>query len=251
MMSGLRFWRLWVALAKEDLGIRHRGTLLGPVWILVNYVLLAGTFILLFHNGTNKEIYVAHALIGLLVWQFIADVMNTGSSLFHRNRSYISGSKLPISFYIYNSLTQSVLRLFYAFIGCVVLLVLFGSTTVSGIPAAFGSFLILLLIAPAAIIVFAFMGAYFPDSRFAITNFTRIAMFLTPVFWMHDGAHGVRALLYFWNPFTHFVEIVRLPLMYGTYPWQSLLICLAIGCIAWIIAALMFMRLRRHVVFVV
>jgi ABC-type polysaccharide/polyol phosphate export permease len=251
VLSGARFWRLWLALALEDIGIKHRGTALGPLWIVVNYVLLSGTFILLFNKGGDPKLYASHAMIGLLIWQFLADLMNSGVKLFHKNATYVSGTKLPMSFYVYNCLALCVMRSLYALIGCVLLFVFFGSSLILFIPAAIGSFLIILLIAPAAIIILAFTGAFYSDTQFLVTNFTRIAMFLTPVFWMHEGAHGVRGLLYYWNPFTHFIEIVRVPLMYGVYPWDSLLICIGVGLIAWFLAAIIFVRLRRQVVFVI
>jgi ABC-type polysaccharide/polyol phosphate export permease len=251
VLSGARFWRLWLALAIEDIGIRHRGTALGPLWIVVNYVLLSGTFILLFSRGSDPTLYASHAMIGLLVWHFLADLMNSGVMLFQKNRNYISGTRLPVSFYVYNCLALCGIRSLYSLVGCAFMFAFFGSGMMLYIPTAIGSILVIILVAPAAIIILAFTGAFYSDTQFLVTNFTRIAMFLTPVFWMHEGAHGVRGLLYYWNPFTHFIEIVRVPLMYGVYPWDSLLICIAVGLIAWVLAAIIFVRLRRQVVFVI
>ena len=44
---GLRRWRVWVALASEDIGDQHKRTTLGPLWLLINYLLFVATFVFL------------------------------------------------------------------------------------------------------------------------------------------------------------------------------------------------------------
>jgi lipopolysaccharide transport system permease protein len=103
---------------------------------------------------------------------------------------------------------------------------------------------------PAAITVFAFLGAYFPDSQYLVSNLLRIGMFLTPIFWMHDSSHGIRAIFYWYDPFTYFIEIVRIPIIAGDMPWRSLALCCAMSIALWALALTLFARLRKDVVFV-
>jgi lipopolysaccharide transport system permease protein len=98
--------------------------------------------------------------------------------------------------------------------------------------------------------LFAFAGAFFPDIQFIVSNFMRIGMFLTPVFWTYEGSGGVRHVFYYWNPFTYFLEIVRVPILSGNLPIRSLLFCTAAGFCLWAVALLLLGRFRKQVVFV-
>jgi lipopolysaccharide transport system permease protein len=76
-------------------------------------------------------------------------------------------------------------------------------------------------------------------------------MFLTPVFWAHTSqtALSVRGIFYYWNPFTYFLEIVRVPILSGDAPLRSFALCIAISGAAWLLALFLLGRLRRQVVF--
>jgi lipopolysaccharide transport system permease protein len=78
----------------------------------------------------------------------------------------------------------------------------------------------------------------------------RVGMFLTPVFWVYDGAGGVRGAFYHWNPFTYFLEIVRAPILTGEPPIFALALCLTIALGLWTLALLLLGRFRRELVFV-
>ncbi|WP_246226092.1 ABC transporter permease [Chelativorans xinjiangense] len=250
--SGLRMRRVWIALAQEDIGDQHRRTALGPLWLLINYFAFAGTFIFVIHRGdTSTGSYAAYVATGLLVWFYIMETLSQSVSLFVREEGFIKGTTLPLSVYVMRLLMQSAIRAAYALVGCIVILLLSGTAlSTAWLWSALGVLLILAT-TPAAIILFAFLGAYFPDSQFIVSNIMRIGMFLTPVFWSYEGSGGVRHLLYYWNPFTYFLEIVRVPILTGGPPIDSLLLCGAIGLVLWTAALMVLGLFRKRVVFVI
>ena len=243
--------RVWYALAGEDIGDQHRRTALGPLWLLINYLAFAGTFIFVFGRGdSSMPNYPAYVATGLLIWFYMMEVITQSVSLFVREENFIKGTKLPLTVYVMRLCMQGVIRASYAGAGCLAILII-GGTDISFAWGWSGLAIVLILaITPAVIIIFAFLGAYFPDSQFIISNVMRIGMFLTPVFWVHDGARGVRHLFYWWNPFTYFLEIVRAPILSGHAPINALLFCTTVGLLAWALAIVLLGRLRRQVVFV-
>lgn len=250
--SALRMRRVWVALAQETIGDQHRRTALGPLWLLLNYLAFAGTFIFVFQRGDSSMAnYPAYVAVGLLVWFYIMEVLTQSVTLFVREESFIKGTTLPLTVYVMRLFMQSVIRAGYALVGCAAILALSGI----GVSAMWGwsllGLVVVLATAPAAILIFAFLGVYFPDSQFIVSNLMRIGMFLTPVFWTYDNAGGVRHIFYYWNPFTYFLEIVRVPIIAGDVPARSFLLCVGLGLALWAFALLLLGRLRKQVVFAI
>ncbi|MBD0415988.1 ABC transporter permease [Oryzicola mucosus] len=249
--SGFRLRRVWLALAREDIDDQHRRTRLGPLWLLVNYLAFASIFIFLFHRGdSSQESYAAYAATGLLVWLFISEILTQANTLFLREENFIKGTTLPISVYVLRLTMQSVIRAAYAVAGCAVILLLSGAVPTPVWLFSALALLLILVAAPATIIIFAFLGAYFPDSQFIVTNVMRLGMFLTPVFWVYSGQGGFRMAFYHWNPFTYFLEIFRIPITDNTVPTQSFLICGTVVLTLWLLALVLLGRYRKQVVFV-
>lgn len=249
--DGLRMRHVWIALACENIGDQHRRTTLGPMWLLVNYLAFAGTFIFLFRRGDDSILhYPAYVATGLLVWYYIMETTSQSVMLFVREESFIKGSTLPISVYVLRLFMQSVLRSVYTLIGCIVIVLL---SDVPLSPAAVWSMpgaAMLLISTPAAIIIFAFLGVYFSDSQFIVSNLMRVGMFLTPVFWAHSGDSSIRSAFYYWNPFTYLVEAVRSPIVNGAPMPEAFIFTAFITLALWLLALILLGSFRKKVVFV-
>ncbi|UGB44996.1 ABC transporter permease [Frateuria edaphi] len=243
---------VWMALAREDIGDQHRRTWLGPLWLLVNYLIFAGTFIYVFQGaGAKAGNYTAYVCLGLLTWFYMTEAITLSVSLFVREESFIKGTKLPLTTYVMRLGMQSVIRSGYALAGCLAILWLNGVTPSPAWAWSGLGVLLILWVTPAAITVFAFLGAFFPDSQFIVANLMRIGLFLTPVLWTPETATGIRHLFYYWDPFTYFLEIVRVPILAGSVPIHAFVVCLVTGLALWLVALLLLGRYRRHIVFVI
>ena len=248
--AGFRLWRVWVALASEDIGDQHKSTILGPLWQLISYLTFAGVFIFIIKpRGADAPDYVVYAATGLLVWLYMMETLGRSVTLFAREGSFIKGTALPLTVYVMRLAMQTVLRTAYASLGYIGILVASGTpVTLAWVWAVLG-ILLIFATTPAAITIFAFLGAYFPDSQFIVNNLMRVGLFLTPVFWTYDGTGGVRHAFYWWNPFTYFLAVVRTPILSGEVPALPLSVCAAVCVIAWVIAIGLLGRYRKQVVF--
>lgn len=249
--AGIGRRRIWMALAAEEIGDQHRRTILGPLWLLINYLAFAGTFIFVFSPGGAGPAYATYVATGLVVWFYIMETITLGVGLFGREASFIRGTTLPLTVYVMRSAVQSMIRAAYALAGCIAILLLTG---VAITPAwAWSALGVLLVLAatPATITVFAFAGAFFPDSQFIVGNLMRIGMFVTPVFWSHAGEGGLRTALYDYNPFTYFLDIVRVPIVDGSVPLTAFGVCFALMLTMWALAILLLGKLRRQVALVI
>lgn len=250
--AGLKMRRVWITLAQEDISDQHRRTTLGPLWLLINYLAFAGTFIFIFQRGdSGASNYPAYVATGLLVWFYIMETLTQSASLFIREKNFINGTKLPLSVYVMRLFMQTVIREGYALMGCLGILLVSGINLTIFWGFSIIAIILILLITPAVIIVFAFMGAWLSDSVFIVSNLMRVGMFLTPVFWVYKDEGGIREAFYFYNPFTYFLEIVRIPIVAGDVPFRSFLVCIMIGLFFWGIAIYILGRFRRQLNFII
>ncbi len=247
--AGFRMRRVWFALATEDIGDQHRRTTIGPAWLLFNYLAFAGVFIFVFQRGAGIPSYETYIAVGLFVWLYMSDVISGSISLFVREEGLIKGTKLPLSVYVMRMVSQSVIRATYAFLGCALILMMSGAVPSSAWILSALALLLIVVIAPAVIILFAFLGAFFPDSQFIVTNLMRIGMFITPVFWAPGTGDSIRHVIYAWNPFTYFLEIVRLPILTGEFPLFAFVFCSVVGVLCWIFALVILGSFGKKVVF--
>lgn len=245
--GGVRLRHLWIALASEDITDQHRRTRLGPAWVLVNYLIYIGTFYVIFGENPGIPNFTVYMALGMLVFQFVTEIITQGTSLYIREESFIAGTPLPLSVYVLRLTMQSLIRSSYSIQGCLAILLIAGMPiTLSWLWSVVGIAL-LLVIVPPLIVVLATLGAVFPDAQFIVGNMMRVAMFLTPLFWR--SASGLRGKLYTWNPLTHFIEVVRMPIVEGVVPVHSQIVCLGIAGVLWIVAIFLLGRFRKKIVF--
>ena len=247
--AALKLRSVWWALASEDVADSHRRTLLGPVWPLLNYLLFAGTLILILGQGAGPLNFTAYIASGLLVWLFINDTLTLSSTLFIREESFIKGTVLPISIYVLRQTMLITIRAFFALLGAVPVILFSGIEVTPALLSIAPAVLLLLVTAPAVAILFGIAGVFFRDFQFIVSNAMRLLMFITPVFWTHAGVGGVRGFLYHWNPLTHYIDIVRRPVVEGIVPAVSWAIAGTLTLFLCAAALLVLGKFSRQIVF--
>jgi lipopolysaccharide transport system permease protein len=251
LVNAFRLPRVWRALATEDILDQHRRTALGPLWLLINYFAFAATFIFIFVPSPVNATHAIYVAVGLLVWSYISDTVSQAVSLFQRDAGLIKGTAMPLTVYVMRLILQNFIRSGYALIGCIVILIFAGaSPTAAWLWSALGVAL-LLFVSPAVVLVFGFLGVFFPDGQYIVTNLMRVAMFATPVFWGTADGDGLRGALYHWNPFTHFIAVVREPIIEGTLPLGQLGFCFGVSLCLWFGALMLLGTVRRKVALLV
>ena len=92
------------------------------------------------------------------------------------------------------------------------------------------------------------ISARFRDVAPIVASIVRILFFVTPIIWMPELMPG-RALVLDFNPFFHFVEVVRAPLL-GQVPGSvSWIAVLGITLGGWLVTFEFFRRYRRRIAY--
>lgn len=248
--DAVQFRRLWLTLATEEIGDQHRRTFLGPLWLLLNYLVFVGAFLAIFGARPGIDNFPLYVATGMLVWLMIQEVILQGVNLFRQEHRYIKGTQLPLSVYVLKLSTQSLIRFGYASLGWLGIMAFVGIPTGANVLESIAGLLIVLLCIPPTVLSLAMAGAFLPDLSFVVSNLMRVGVFLTPIFWAPLG-DNIRSALYAWNPFTHLLEIVRMPLLEGSMPLRSLIISSCILVLSNVLAFVLLAFLRRKVVHVI
>jgi ABC-type polysaccharide/polyol phosphate export permease len=90
--------------------------------------------------------------------------------------------------------------------------------------------------------------ARFRDIPQIMGSLVQVAFFLTPVMWQ-AGMLGTKQWAVAWNPFYHFLEVVRSPLVAASTNWSSWAAVLGITIIGYTATFLLFARFRARIAY--
>jgi ABC-2 type transport system permease protein/lipopolysaccharide transport system permease protein len=246
-----RSW-IWSRLAYQDIKLRYRGSVLGPFWVtLTNLIMIAamGTiYSILFHLETAT--FVPYVMAGLLVWQFIAGMINDGCATFTAAADVIQQVPMPFSVQAYRVVYRNLLLLAHNAIIIPFGLALFAVPVnwhlIELIPA-------LIVLSINGLWLALFLGAIsarFRDIPPIVSNVVQVVFFLTPIFWPMDAITGSHLkLVLVLNPFFAALDVMRAPLLgLASEPssWPILLACTAVGCLG---SFIFFVRFRERIAY--
>ncbi len=248
--GGLSQWRLWTALASEDIRARFKRTYIGVLWTSLSFAVFISVKVWIFGSFSNQDVsyFAPYVAIGFFVWSFIAANVADGSAIFSSAENWIKGSRLPMTTYIMQSITRTSYLALYNFVVVAGVLIYFKVpltwTALWCLPAT----ILFIINAFWVHVIFGVISARFHDVRHLVQTIMRVMFFLTPIIWIPTelGRHGAFVI---YNPFTHFVAVFREPLLDGTVAPLSWIVVLAITLCGSVAAFITLSFARRRVVF--
>lgn len=246
----LRMWRLWLALGHEDLLDRYRRTTIGLGWIVLSFALFVAVKVAVFGqmaavSATEFGLFVT---IGFGLWTFISAMVLDGCTAFLHARHWILGVPLPQPVFLLQVLVRNliVFASVLLVIGAALAWQLDALAPVAWtvLPALF--FYVLTSVWISAILAPA--CARQRDLNQVVQIGVRLVFFVTPILWM-PGISERLELIASLNPVTHFIEIIRQPLLYGRLPLDSWAWVLAINAVGLPAGLFAYAVSRKRVVF--
>ncbi|WP_306250411.1 ABC transporter permease [Parvularcula sp. IMCC14364] len=248
--SGLLQWRLWTALSKEDLRQRYQRTVFGVAWLFLSFGMFVLVKVVIFERLSNVQdiSFAVFLCSGFLVWQFITGSISEGCVIFMSSSNWLKGTKIPISVFIFQSITGNLVTFFFSSIIVAAVVVWQG---VDITPVMFWTIPALLIFIINAVWVHLFLGcicARFRDLQHFISSVMRIMLFLTPILWVPTSMGRLGEYVW-WNPFTHYLEIFREPILRGEVPVGSWIVVLCITVVGWALGVTLYALCRRKIIF--
>jgi len=235
-----------------DIAQRYRRSFLGPIWMVLGTVALATGFSLLgqYIFKIDLQFFLLYVLGGILVWQFINSCLSEAAHVYTNDSATLLSGRPSISGYALRVVIRQLIVFFHVL--PILLLISWHSDRLSLDTLLFIPALILLSLAFLPwVLIIALWATRMRDFGQLINVSMQFIVYVTPVFWIEKAipsGNQVRLLIDL-NPFYHCVALLRDPFL-GLAPaqhhWMAVLGILITG---WVVAAFVFPRLRKRVVF--
>lgn len=255
--GALKDIRAWSYLAMKQIQFDYRRNLLGTSWIILSFALTSGGlgWLLAQLQGRSIPEHVTYVAFGFVVWNFVLACVTEGCTALTRNRSLLLQSPIDRSGFVFSLVLKKLYLLGFNLLTAVVLALILGWRPNMTVIAILPGILVLTYTAVGTVTAFAVIGTVLRDFSELVAAIMRLAFFFTPIIWYANarfdrvGDDSPLSLLARYNPFSHFIEIVRGGAL-GYWPaWESWLITLGIGTLALIIGLGVLQWLGRRLVF--
>ena len=247
LQAGLRLLPLAVTLGWLDIKMRYRGSILGPLWLTLSTAVMIGAmgvvYGYLFHM--DLKAYLPFLSLSIVLWGYGGTVVNDAGTVFTQNTSLFHAMRIPASLPVMQVIVRNLLILLHNMVVVVVVFAVFHV-----LPQQIWSLLFSLPLwivdSFCVILLIGMLGARFRDIAPIVASLMQIFFFVTPVIWKPELITTGRQYLLL-DPFYPLLEIVRAPLLGQTVEsivWEA---ALGHSVLLWLLAAILFCRMRSRI----
>ena len=216
LRASLRYSEYWTYSTWLKFGLKYRRTLLGPIWIAVGpsfFVVFLG-YLYSNVNTTAPEVFVPHLAIGYITWTLISGAVSGGSTVFVRRRTEILQGNMRLTDLALSATFETFLTFMHQTVVIIAVLLFYRIAPEPYWLVSLAGLGILFVNGLWVTTLLGILGARFRDLVEVIASVMRVMFFITPIIWIpKDGAGGILGPFLVFNPFYHFLEIVRAPLL--------------------------------------
>jgi ABC-type polysaccharide/polyol phosphate export permease len=250
IVQALHCTRIIAFMAFSDVKARYKRSVLGPLWLTLGTAGgsagLGFIWSELFHM--DVAVFVPTLTAGLILWQFISGIIMESTVLFSRQAAIIRNLNLPLAIHPVQLLLRHLINLAHNVpVFFIVALALGHPLTVVSWLALPGLILVALNLLWLTLFI-GLVGARFRDVEYFTAMVMPLLMFISPVFYRPSYLPFSENIMWL-NPFSHFIEIIRYPLL-GTPPplfvVETNLVILVIG---WLVTLWLFNRQHNRIAF--
>ncbi len=218
--QSLKRWRVALYLAWSDTRARYRRSVLGPFWLTLGTAIgVAGLgWIWSELLKIDRAKFIPSLTAGLIVWQFLAGCITESTGLFVKQSIIIRNLQLPYFLHV----LQLVFRHFVNFAHNLVVYI--AVAVILAVPVTWDTLLVIPGVFMVAMnllwitLLFGMLGARFRDLEYAVAALLPLLFFISPVIY-RPGYLSFSARLIWLNPLSHFIEIIRDPMLGFSPPW--------------------------------
>ncbi|HEY3259243.1 MAG TPA: ABC transporter permease [Pseudonocardiaceae bacterium] len=255
LRDGWRHRTLWGYLGWQDIRQRYRRSVLGPLWITISMGVTAVALGLLYSQlfGSDPSFFLPYVTAGLIVWGFISGCVEYGAEVFIENEGLIRHLPAPVTLHVFRLVWRQVLFFIHNLAVYLVMLLFFPIRPNWTVLLAVPAFALLVLNGTWIALVVGIISTRFRDLPPVTKSLVQLLFFMTPIVWVYDdllakgGRVAERARLAEFNPFLHFIEIIRRPMLGQSFEPRYWVVTGIITVVGWSLALLFLRNYRARV----
>lgn len=219
LSASFRSPEFWALSSWLDIIVRARKSRFGVLWLMapaIVYVFGLGSFFASMF-GRSIMVFAIHVALGAMIFRTLMSTVIGSANVFGASQSFIMDGHMRLTDYLLQSLARSFFDFCMYIPVAAVALYMFGAVDAYGLAIAPLVLLVIYLNALWMSVVFGLVGARFPDFGQLLNNVSIFLFLLTPIIWYPEmmPADSIRGQLMRLNPFFHFVELFRQPILGG------------------------------------
>jgi len=241
----------WLYSAWFSFIVQYRRTIIGPLWLLINPAIFIAGLGLLFSqiNATAFAIFIPHLAIGFVVWTLISGFLNNSTTVYQRYQPQILQGSWSLTDIVMVDIISVLLHFLHQVPVVIVVMLIF---RVSVTPYALVSIVGLAFVVVNGIsltYLFGTIGVRYRDLSQIVMSLMSILFLATPIIWMPGagGRGGVMGAFLSYNPFFHFLELVRAPLLGNPIAPLSWIVVISFTIGGFLLAILFHKRFARNI----
>jgi ABC-type polysaccharide/polyol phosphate export permease len=240
-------------LGWQDIKQSYRRSVFGQLWITIGMAVTIAAIGIVFGTifGTPMQVFLPYLASGLIVWGFIAGVLNDGNTAFISAEGMIKQLPLPKIVYVVRVVWRNLIISGHnIIIFPVVVLIVGGNTSWTILLWPTGLFASILALSGLALL-FGIVASRYRDLPQIVSAILTVCFYLTPVLWMKESLGDDRLVnaIVTMNPLYHILQVARLPLI-GELPsldnWIWVFSC---AVIFWAAALIMFRKYEKRIAY--
>lgn len=250
ILLGIGYWPLWVRLGWQDVMLRYRRSMIGPFWLTISMGIMVFALGLFYGKlfAMNVDRYLPFLTVGFLVWNLITSLLSEGCQTFVESEGFIRQIDLPLSMFPLRVIWRNLIIFFHNAVIYVVVVVVFDITLGWSLLLVIPGLFLLLANAIWSTTLLGILSARFRDLPQIVASILQVAFFITPIIWMPEAISN-RRLLVEGNPFYHFIELIRAPLLGHPPTLMNWSMVLAITLGGWVGTFLFYRRFHSRIAY--
>jgi ABC-type polysaccharide/polyol phosphate export permease len=251
LVGGLVQWRIFSILAILEVRQRYRRSSLGQFWVTISMAAQIVGVGVVFGVVFNQPLtdYIPFLGVGMVLWAFIAGLVNELTTAFISSEIYLRGYPGPRSSVIYRTIARNLITTAHNFLLIPLLLLVF-QIPIDGSVLLFIPGLLLVMLNGVWIgMLIGTLATRFRDLPQLISNMVQLAFFVTPIMFRPQQVQERLWPITHFNPFASWIEIMRAPLL-GTIPeLHHWLFAGAVTILGFAVAIPFYARFRGRIVY--